>query len=195
MPDTIHQSENLLVIRLKEVQLEDIVERKLIHILNTDSSPSHLLNRLYRPVEQALIETVLNWKEGNQIQTAKILGINRNTLRKKIQTYEIFSESFSPSPIARIGRKLFLAQMESLDLLEVSRSKFCFIKKEQHQEHNLINKFCSPVEKIILLTVLQRFQYNQMKTATSLGINRNTLKKKLIFYEILSKSRRIRTGA
>ena len=39
MPAAIHQSENLLVIRLKEAQLEDIVERKLIHILNTDSSP------------------------------------------------------------------------------------------------------------------------------------------------------------
>ena len=194
MEEAIHQSENLLIIRLRATSLTDIVEKKLVYFLDTESFPSHLLDRLYKPVEQALIETVLSWKEGNQIQTAKALGINRNTLRKKIQIYEI-NPTNPPQPLSRVGRELFLTQIESLDILEVSRFKFSFTKKEQNQETDLLQKFCSPVEKIIIFTVLQHFKYNQMKTSKSLGINRNTLKKKLSVYEILYKSRRIQTGA
>lgn len=195
MKETIHQSENLLIIQLQGAHLENIVEKKLLYFLDTESFPSRLLVRLYKPVEQALIETVLNWKEGNQIQTAKALGINRNTLRKKIQAYKISPINPPSQSLPRVGREFFLSQIESLDLLEVSRFKFSFIKKEQSQETSLIQKFCSPVEKIIIFTVLQHFKYNQVKTAKSLGINRNTLKKKLNIYEILHKSRRIRTGA
>ncbi|MCY4512995.1 MAG: hypothetical protein OXB86_04840 [Bdellovibrionales bacterium] len=195
MEDAIHQSDNLLIIRLQATQLEDIVERKLIYFLKTESSPSYLLDQLYKPVEQALIEAVLRWKEGNQIQTAKTLGINRNTLRKKLQIYNINPVNLSAKPLFRVGRELFLTQIESLDLLEVSRFKFCFIKKEQNQENNLVQKFCAPVEKTIIFTVLRHFKYNQMKAAKSLGINRNTLKKKLSVYNILWKSRRIQTGA
>ena len=195
MEDAIHQSDNLIIIRLQKTQLEDIVERKLIYFLKTESNPSHLLDSLYKPVEQALIETVLRWKEGNQIQTAKVLGINRNTLRKKLKTYKIDPSNLSSKPLFRAGRELFLTQIESLDLLEVSRSKFSFLKKEQNQENDLSHKFCSPMEKTIIYTVLQHFKYNQMKTAKSLGINRNTLKKKLSAYNILWKARRIQTGA
>ncbi|MBW2713202.1 MAG: sigma-54-dependent Fis family transcriptional regulator [Deltaproteobacteria bacterium] len=40
-------------------------------------------------IEKPLIETVLHHTGGNQIRTAAILGINRNTLRKKIVELEI----------------------------------------------------------------------------------------------------------
>jgi DNA-binding protein Fis len=35
-------------------------------------------------VERPLLETVLSHTDGNQIRAAALLGINRNTLRKKI---------------------------------------------------------------------------------------------------------------
>jgi Fis family transcriptional regulator len=40
-------------------------------------------------VEKPLIETVLLHAGGNQTRTAELLGINRNTLRKKMQEHRI----------------------------------------------------------------------------------------------------------
>lgn len=40
-------------------------------------------------VEKPLIETVLLHSGGNQTRAAELLGLNRNTLRKKIQTHGI----------------------------------------------------------------------------------------------------------
>ena len=40
-------------------------------------------------VERPLIERTLHLTRGNQIKAAKILGLNRNTLRKKIASLNI----------------------------------------------------------------------------------------------------------
>jgi Fis family transcriptional regulator, factor for inversion stimulation protein len=42
-------------------------------------------------VEKPLIETVLYHAGGNQTRAAELLGLNRNTLRKKIQNHKIKS--------------------------------------------------------------------------------------------------------
>ena len=43
-------------------------------------------------VEKPLVEMVLKETNGNQTRAANILGINRNTLRKKIVDYKIKSK-------------------------------------------------------------------------------------------------------
>ncbi len=40
-------------------------------------------------IERPLIETVLHHAGGNQTRTAELLGMNRNTLRKKMQQHRI----------------------------------------------------------------------------------------------------------
>lgn len=67
------------------------VEIALAHYFN-DLDGNHC-NDLYEmvlgEVEPPLLRAVLNHTRGNQSRTAEILGINRNTLRKKIEKYGI----------------------------------------------------------------------------------------------------------
>jgi two-component system nitrogen regulation response regulator GlnG len=51
--------------------------------------PPGLYNRILREVEMPLIALSLSATRGNQIKTAELLGINRNTLRKKIKELDI----------------------------------------------------------------------------------------------------------
>jgi len=50
---------------------------------------SGLYNRVLREIERPLIALTLAATRGNQIKAARVLGINRNTLRKKIRELDI----------------------------------------------------------------------------------------------------------
>ncbi|MBL4800803.1 MAG: nitrogen regulation protein NR(I) [Emcibacter sp.] len=54
-----------------------------------DLPPSGLYSRLLREFEKPLIENTLAATRGNQIKAAELLGVNRNTLRKKIRDLDI----------------------------------------------------------------------------------------------------------
>ena len=51
--------------------------------------PSGLYDRVLREVERPLISLCLAATRGNQIKAAELLGLNRNTLRKKIRDLDI----------------------------------------------------------------------------------------------------------
>lgn len=51
--------------------------------------PSDVYQMVTQQVEKPMIEFVLKKTNYNQSRTAEMLGINRNTLRKKIQQYQI----------------------------------------------------------------------------------------------------------
>jgi two-component system nitrogen regulation response regulator GlnG len=51
--------------------------------------PPGLYNRILREIETPLISIALNVCNGNQLKCAELLGINRNTLRKKINDNDI----------------------------------------------------------------------------------------------------------
>ncbi len=74
---------------LEQLSLEETVRVKLRALLSRlEGCPLHDLN-LYEEVlahvERPLLKEVLLRTEGNQVRAAAILGINRNTLRKKIR--------------------------------------------------------------------------------------------------------------
>lgn len=73
-----------------EVGLAGLVERQLTRYINAERQvlpASGLYGRVIQEVERPLLRVVLNLVNGNKIQAAKILGINRNTLLKKLREH------------------------------------------------------------------------------------------------------------
>jgi two-component system nitrogen regulation response regulator GlnG len=56
------------------------------------SSSAGLYSDVIKLVERPLIETTLVMTRGNQLKASKILGLNRNTLRKKMHDLSIGSK-------------------------------------------------------------------------------------------------------
>ncbi|CAI2717477.1 sigma-54-dependent transcriptional regulator [Nitrospina watsonii] len=56
---------------------------------NRDSGDGNLYDLLIQEVEKHLFEQMLDHKRGNQVATSKSLGINRNTLKRKIDAMGI----------------------------------------------------------------------------------------------------------
>jgi two-component system nitrogen regulation response regulator GlnG len=71
--------------------LEAIIEAKLRAALMQEDiiEINDLYNMVLHQMERPLLRIILEKTGGNQLQAAKILGINRNTLRKKITTLGI----------------------------------------------------------------------------------------------------------
>lgn len=87
------QADNLFVANLTSVSLEKLVKSKLEVLFAQQREAQIELNGLYNvvleQVERPLLEIALRAHNGNQVKTARMLGINRNTLKKKIDNYKI----------------------------------------------------------------------------------------------------------
>ena len=51
--------------------------------------PGSVYDMVLNKVEKPLLEAILTHTSGNQTRAAKILGLNRNTLRKKLKQYHL----------------------------------------------------------------------------------------------------------
>jgi len=51
--------------------------------------PSAIYEMVITTIEKPLLLYIMNQAEGNQSNAAKILGLNRNTLRKKLKHHKI----------------------------------------------------------------------------------------------------------
>ena len=96
----IHVDENLNLIPSVSPNEEDIKNGKLSSSVETHIKryfdlhgdtlpPPGLYNRIMKEIELPLIALSLSATRGNQIKTSELLGINRNTLRKKIKDLDI----------------------------------------------------------------------------------------------------------
>lgn len=69
------------------LSLEELIERRLADLFN--GGPDHLpaaglYDRVLEEVARPLLRLTLGATRGNQVKAAEVLGLNRNTLRKKI---------------------------------------------------------------------------------------------------------------
>ena len=82
-------SDQDLARRLDSYSLESIVELKISRFLEQIGTyyPEDLHTLIMRKAEKPLLNQILRRTGGNQVHAARILGINRNTLRKKMKMY------------------------------------------------------------------------------------------------------------
>ncbi len=72
--------------------LSDTIEQHLqryFDLHGDDLPPPGLYDRIMRECERPLIQIALDACNGNQLRCAELLGMNRNTLRKKIADLDI----------------------------------------------------------------------------------------------------------
>jgi len=72
-------------------ELTDCVRRSLERYFKDmdGEKPTSIYDMVLKKIERPMIETVLDKAAGNQSLAAEMLGINRNTLRKKMQQLRI----------------------------------------------------------------------------------------------------------
>lgn len=77
--------------KLDSYSLESIVEFKISRFLDQVGKyyPQDLYALMMKKIERPLLNQILRRTGGNQVHAARILGINRNTLRKKMKMYDI----------------------------------------------------------------------------------------------------------
>ncbi|MZH02040.1 MAG: hypothetical protein F3745_01160 [Nitrospinae bacterium] len=83
---TTFQKPGQTAILADAVQLVFATREDLVGISLVSNIPNHTI---MGGIEKPLVEIVLKETGGNQTQAANILGVNRNTLRKKIAEYKI----------------------------------------------------------------------------------------------------------
>lgn len=180
----ISSSENAIVINLEYVEIEEIVGKKLRWFLSQNLIAGDILRQFYNPVEQVIIEFGLSFCKCNQLKSARTLGINRNTLRKKIKEYQLDLKELLHQPLYKRSyypeNKIFLSTVSSLSLTSACRAKLAvFYSKVPFPSEKALRSIGRPVEQLIIKKVLEYCKGNRMQAARLLGVNRNTLKKKL----------------
>lgn len=71
--------------------LDEVVKSNLENYLSdlNGSRPREIYDMVINAVERPMLEVVMRHAENNQVRASQMLGINRNTLRKKLQSHGI----------------------------------------------------------------------------------------------------------
>lgn len=79
------------IITNENFNLNDSIDKFLnnFSIDDIDKLPNGLYDKILETFERPLIAYILSLTKGNQIKAAKLLGVNRNTLRKKIRELSV----------------------------------------------------------------------------------------------------------
>jgi Fis family transcriptional regulator len=75
--------------KMSKESIQDVVKKSLEKYFRDlgEQPPSNVYEMVVLTVEKPILEAVMARAEGNQSHAAEMLGINRNTLRKKLQQH------------------------------------------------------------------------------------------------------------
>lgn len=66
-------------------QVNEVLDRYFALLGN--QQPENLYQKLMAEIEKPMIESIMRYVRGNQSKAARVLGISRGTLRKKLAEY------------------------------------------------------------------------------------------------------------
>ncbi len=71
--------------------IDQVVKTNLESYLSdlNGSNPQQIYDMVINAVERPMLEVIMRHAENNQVRASEMLGINRNTLRKKLQSHGI----------------------------------------------------------------------------------------------------------
>ena len=78
-------------------QWDDRLDQLIKDFLHNNQEEGELYETLNHKMEKHLFEILLNKYSGKQVATAKALGINRNTLKRKIDAMNISPKKHKPN--------------------------------------------------------------------------------------------------
>ncbi|MCD8524816.1 MAG: hypothetical protein LRY67_03455 [Gammaproteobacteria bacterium] len=85
--------ENVHIVETNQVatSLTSYVEQSVDQYLRVLDNPdvANLYNLVLEQIEEPLLKRVLKYVRSNQVRAAKLLGISRGTLRKKMKQYSM----------------------------------------------------------------------------------------------------------
>ena len=76
---------------MSKEHIQEVVKKSLEKYFRDlgEQEPSNVYEMVIFTVEKPILEAVMERAEGNQSHAAEMLGINRNTLRKKLQQHDL----------------------------------------------------------------------------------------------------------
>ena len=89
MAVTATETESVVDITKQDQGLQDLVYGLVSRFLaeNKNKSVTDLYDMILSEVEPPLLQAVMEKRRGNQLQAARMLGISRGTIRKKLHRY------------------------------------------------------------------------------------------------------------
>ena len=76
---------------MSKESIQEVVQKSLEDYFNDlgEQQPSNIYDMMVMTVEKPILEVVMSRAEGNQSKAAQWLGLNRNTLRKKLVEHKL----------------------------------------------------------------------------------------------------------
>ena len=76
---------------MSKESIQEVIQKSLEDYFNDlgEQQPSNIYNMMVLTVEKPILTVEMQRAAGNQSHAAEMLGINRNTLRKKLQQHDL----------------------------------------------------------------------------------------------------------
>jgi DNA-binding NtrC family response regulator len=87
LPDVVKGDRRRKISNVRAADLDGLVQELIQHGVENSSDDDNLFNRIVSRIEKELISQIMVECDNVQIKAAKRLGINRNTLHKKMKDY------------------------------------------------------------------------------------------------------------